>query len=410
MTVRLSAITSIIVVTAALALAAVATSSATDPAPRTQALTRTCTTDASGYCTVTHSLGVAPEAVVVTPAISAGGLDYHLSVVTGSATATSVRVRAMRTDSAPRANQPITFSLVLHGSAPPPTMTTTPPTVTTTTTSTTITTPPATTTTTSPPPAGCALPAYPDATCTGVPAGTQLTRVDGDQRVDTPNTVLDGKDIRGCVDIRTTGVVIRNTKIICTSIYAVYAHTGASVTIEDSEISCGDTRTTAVGDLNVTLRRVNIHGCENGLDADGNILVEDSYIHDMYSDVVAHTDGIQLTDVANAITIRHNTIYSRTSDGLDGEDGTSSIISPRVSAGVATNVLIEYNMFGGGAYTLYCPQAGPGVNYRVIGNRFSTRWHPTVGFYGPWTDCEDEAEVTGNVYHDGAQADQPVPF
>ena len=38
---------------------------------------------------------------------------------------------------------------------------------------------------------------------------------------------------------------------------------------------------------------MNIHGCENGLDIDQNITVEDSYIHDLYNGAEAHTDGIQ---------------------------------------------------------------------------------------------------------------------
>jgi len=60
----------------------------------------------------------------------------------------------------------------------------------------------------------------------------------------------------------------------------------------------------------------------------------------------------------------------------------------------------------GGAYTLYCQQAGQGTNYRVIDNHFSTVFYPTVGAYGPWTDCEDETEVHGNVYH---ETSHPLP-
>ncbi|HSX43541.1 MAG TPA: DUF4082 domain-containing protein, partial [Candidatus Saccharimonadales bacterium] len=47
----------------------------------------------------------------------------------------------------------------------------------------------------------CPLPKYPDATCTGVPAGTSLTVVSGDMNISTANTVVDSKDIRGCIDV-----------------------------------------------------------------------------------------------------------------------------------------------------------------------------------------------------------------
>ena len=39
---------------------------------------------------------------------------------------------------------------------------------------------------------------------------------------------------------------------------------------------------------------MNVHGCENGLDINQNITVEDSYIHDLYNPGSAHTDGAQL--------------------------------------------------------------------------------------------------------------------
>jgi hypothetical protein len=176
------------------------------------------------------------------------------------------------------------------------------------------------------------------------------------------------------------------------------AYTGAGLLIEDSEIDCQGTRGTAVGDTNFTVRRVDIHGCENGFDVDGDVLIEDSYIHDLHQDAEAHTDGAQITHVGHDVTLRHNTIYAN--------DGTSAIISPNVSAGVLSNILIEENLIAGGAYTLYCQQDGQGDDYRVIDNHFSTLFYPTVGAYGPWTDCEDEAEVRGNVYH---ETGEPLP-
>lgn len=385
---------------AAVAVAAVtvATAAGPNPAPATQALTRSCVTDGGGYCAVTHGLGVTPEAISLSEIIPAGGTPYKLFEVAGSKTATTVRVRAIRiSNGSAYTNAAITFSLVTYDAAPPP-----PTTVTTTTAPTTSTTPPVTTTTT-PPPAGCALPAYPDATCTGVPAGVALTVVNGDMTINTAGTVVDGKDIRGCVTVHAPGVVIRNSKISAACGYVVdsYGYTGTGLVIEDSEVFCPPGNGgTAIGEDNVTVRRLDVSGCENGFDVDKSFTIEDSYIHDLYQSAEAHTDGVQMWSTVDGVTIRHNTIIANTG----GVDGTSAIIS--ASSGTA-NVLIESNLMAGGADTLYCRQAGAGTNYRVINNHFSTRFHPTVGAFGPWTDCEDEAQVTGNVYH---ETGQPLPF
>jgi hypothetical protein len=229
----------------------------------------------------------------------------------------------------------------------------------------------------------------------------------GDLDVRGANTIIEGQDIRGCVGINAPGVVIRKSRITCGGPYVVATfadgYGGAGVVLEDVEISCNNTNgSTGVGDYNFTVRRANIHSCENGFDIDGNATIEHSYVHDLLRYDPAgdpHSDGSQITPVGNSITIVHNTILAG--------DGTSAIISPTVSAGVVANVLIKDNLMAGGAYTLYCQQDGPGNNYRVVGNHFSTLFYPKVGEYGAWTECEDEVQVTGNVFHESGQ---PVPL
>ncbi len=245
---------------------------------------------------------------------------------------------------------------------------------------------------------------FPNDSNTGIPSGIALTVITGDMTITTPNTVISGKDILGCVDVHAPGVVIRNSKIACSSGYAVYSHTdysGTPLLIEDSEIHCNNTNATAIGDTNIIVRRANIHGCENGFDMDGDISVVDSYVHDLtQSGTDPHTDGIQITDVGHNITISHNTIYAftRYSDGRV-VNGTSAIISPSTNI---SNILIEKNLMAGGAYTLYCRQNGKGNNYQVIGNHFSTIYSSKVGEYGLSTDCSDEIQ-SGNVYHETGQ-------
>jgi hypothetical protein len=240
---------------------------------------------------------------------------------------------------------------------------------------------------------------FPDGSNTGVPAGINLTVVSGDMTITKAGTVVDGKDIRGCVSVRAAGVLIRNSKITCPRSYVVSSfadsYTGTGLLIEDSEVSCGNGPGTALGDTNITARRVNVHGCENGADVDINFTLEDSYVHDLWAENDAHADGVQLP-IGNDVTIRHNRIEA-------GLQGTSAIISPSTGT---RNVIIDNNLMSGGAATLYCRAKGAGTNYQVTNNRFSRKFYPLSGAYMPWTECEDEAVVTGNVWDDTGQ---PLP-
>jgi hypothetical protein len=240
-------------------------------------------------------------------------------------------------------------------------------------------------------PSGCGLP---DATNTGVPAGTRLTVVTGDLTVTKAGTVVDGKDIRGCVLVKAPNVTIRRSRVACPSFYVIGSFTesyrGGGLLVEDVEVDCKNTQGTGIGSYGLTARRVNIHSCENGFDLDTDVTVVDSYIHDLYLTAAGHPDGIQLA-IGVRVTISHNTIFD--------PGGTSAIIS---HPSTDSDVLVSGNLMAGGAYTLYCPRDSS-RDYRVIDNRFSTLFSPKSGEYGPWTDCEKVAVVRGNVWDNTLQ-------
>ncbi len=285
----------------------------------------------------------------------------------------------------------------------------------------------------------CALPNYPDASCTGVPAGVTLTAYDGPMTVTTANAVIDGKNITGCIDIRASNVTIKNSKVLCTTggtstcSCAVSLRDGPgwnnwSLTIQDSEIDCGGDadgfgNSMGLGEGFMTVRRVDIQGCENGVDLNQNMDIQDSYIHDLRECCGSHTDGVQFADhyspagsgtVVNGVvnfTFIHNTVFSMKAgaptDGNAPESyfTTSAIISGSIND---TNVIIDDNLFGGGAYTIYCEQGGAayhGVS-EVKRNHFTRRFKSTVGFFGPSTECSNE-NTSGNVYQ---ETGLPVPM
>jgi hypothetical protein len=237
----------------------------------------------------------------------------------------------------------------------------------------------------------CALPNYPDESCTGVPPGTSLIVVNGEMTVNTANAIIENRAVR-CITVTAPGVTIRNVRVTGPCIIGIRHEnsSGARLTIQDTEISCGD-EFSGISSSNFTAIRVNIHDCENGLSIGRNVTLLDSYIHDLNNEGDNHADGIQMTDGSTGVVIQHNRIYAN--------NGTSAIISPSNST---LGTIIRDNLFAGGAYTLYCRQNGPG-GQQIVNNRFSTIFYPRSGAGGPWTECGDEAVVTGNVYHETGQ-------
>ena len=240
-------------------------------------------------------------------------------------------------------------------------------------------------------PGNCALPNYPDESCTGVRPGTSLTVVSGDMTVSTANAIVENKQVR-CITVTAPGVIIRNVKVTGPCIIGIrYENsTGDRLTIQDTDISCGE-QFTGISSSNFTAIRVNIHDCENGLSIGKNVTLQDSYIHDLNNEGDNHADGIQMTDGSTGVVIQHNRIYAN--------DGTSAIISPSNST---LGTIIRDNLFAGGGWTIYCRQNGPG-GQQLINNHFSNLFYPKVGVAGPWTECNDEALLTGNVYHETGQ-------
>jgi hypothetical protein len=234
----------------------------------------------------------------------------------------------------------------------------------------------------------------------GVPAGTNLTTQNGGMTINSAGTIVENKLVNGCITVNAANVIIRKSKVFCSGTAIQNNSTG--LLVEDSEISCKDALGgTALTWQNFTARRVNAYGCENIIWAENNVLIEDSYIHDPIDYDPArdpHTDAIQVPRGATNITIRRNTIYGNYVN-------QNSFGNSAITTGAGTvNILITENLLAGGGYTVYCNQSGPGDNFRITNNRFSRIFVSTVGGFGPWMECRDETQVTGNVYQDTGRA------
>ena len=227
---------------------------------------------------------------------------------------------------------------------------------------------------------------YPDASNTGVPAGTSLKPTEG-FTASTNNAVYSGLDISGTVTVSATNVTIKNSRISNVGFFGVENESG-SVTLQDVEIDCGHTGTKGIIGGNFTAIRINIHNCEDGVFAE-NYRIRDSYIHDLATSETAHNDGIQSLDAVN-VSIVHNTI--------DATDTSAIWLNNNSGGPLAQNVLVKDNLLAGGGWTLYCP-AESSTNVQILGNAFSTKFFPKVGKFGPATDCAGVSQ-SGNVYHE----------
>jgi len=252
--------------------------------------------------------------------------------------------------------------------------------------------------------------AFPNASNTGVPSGTALTLYTGPLTISVANTVIDSKKINGCVVIKANNITIKNSLIqsggCFFNVLSDSGYTGLKlidVEIDGLNNGSGDS---AIGGSNYICQRCNLHGTVDGAKAGDNVIFQDSYIHDLAMTSSSHNDGIQSLGTVS-LRIVHNTILVKSG-------GTAAVI---LSTGVASrmsNVLIDGNLLGGGAYTVYGGyQAGTDSlakvsNISVTNNRFTTQIFPKSGAYGPLTSVDPPVLVSGNTWFDGPNAGKPV--
>jgi hypothetical protein len=240
--------------------------------------------------------------------------------------------------------------------------------------------------------------ALPNASNTGVPPGTTLSP-SGSMTISTAGTVVDARDIKGCVTVNAPNVTIRNSRVTCDGSGAIWSRS-TGLTVEDSTVQCGNkVGQTAITPANYTVRRVDASRCENILWAGGNVLIEDSYIHDPIPCCIPgdpHTDSVQVPAGGNNITIRHNRIYG---GYLSQSNFGNSAITTGASPGAGnTNLTITNNLLAGGGFTVYCPDVSS--SFTFTNNRFSRVLVDTVGGFGPmYRTCDDDYDPS-NVYHE----------
>jgi hypothetical protein len=199
------------------------------------------------------------------------------------------------------------------------------------------------------------------------------------------------------INQETTNVTYKHCRFTTTNGDNFVNLQGGPVTFEECEFAGGAgtwIRASYNAD-NLTVRRCDFSGMANAVEfGTSNVLIEENYVHD-FGNVAQdqHADGFQ-TEGANGFQILHNSIlmndvWGATSALLVSGDGSSA----------------KDNLVAGAGYTVHV--AG---DMEVTGNRFSTMFFDTCGFYGPvYPEPLDSTGVwSDNTWHDGPNAGQSV--
>ncbi len=244
--------------------------------------------------------------------------------------------------------------------------------------------------------------AKPDATNTGYRLAT-LTQLAGD-RTASGMGIAAGGTISG---VHITGKLLldrANVHVVDSWVeHGIYptccgvGSAGQGARIEYTEIGTktGNAGGEAVGEWSYTLSHVNIHNFSDGPRANGNVLIEYSFIHDFPSLPGDHNDGIQMTSADGSITIRGNTIWN--------ENGQTSAIMIGADTGPISNgdILIEDNWLAGGGWALYGGAPAVPRSEIVRNNIFERRFFAGSGQFGPVAYLPANIVWQNNTYDNG---------
>jgi hypothetical protein len=198
---------------------------------------------------------------------------------------------------------------------------------------------------------------FPTASTTGWRHTGVVLTPSGGITITQAGTVIDGKDISGGVAVKANNVTVQRSRITAGTWYPVRVYPGVTgFRLIDSEVSGVNSAavycTVGVAGDNITLTRVDIHNCADGVHPGSNSTIQDSYIHNLWLGtnssgvrvVATHNDGIQIMNGSNYV-ILHNTI-------LIGHNQNSAIFV-KSDFGTINNVSITRNYLDGGCYTIF---------------------------------------------------------
>jgi hypothetical protein len=214
---------------------------------------------------------------------------------------------------------------------------------------------------------------YPDASNTGVPAGTALTP-SSSRTITTNGTVLNGLEITGTVIVAADNVTIKNSRIRATAggsgSYAVQLNNGAdNFTIEHTEVLGPTSETSGLesavwnhyGNPGVTARYDYFHKCADCWEGPG--VFENDYMVVDAAYNGSHDEDIYVCGAA--VKVEHSTLYNT-------HHQTATVFGDTAGCG-GNSIEIKNSLLAGGGYMLY-PQGNASSSIgtmNITANRFA---------------------------------------
>ena len=240
----------------------------------------------------------------------------------------------------------------------------------------------------------------PSAATTGVPAGTALTRYDGDLTITTPGTVITGLDIHGFVTVKAPDVTISNSIVrggkengYALGLITNYGYDNLVIDHVDVVAEFPSVYFDGIKGWDFTARNVHVVGNVDSIKIHGdNVLIENSLLEntvDYASDPAqgggpTHNDNIQILQGQN-LRIIGNTIRGASNFAIlggaeqnnvtltvDGNwiDGGHCSLKIQVKQSWAATATVTNNQFGPNRKVSSCPFTSyPAVNLTQSGNR-----------------------------------------
>jgi hypothetical protein len=190
-----------------------------------------------------------------------------------------------------------------------------------------------------------------ETTAAGIPqdVGAYGKRVSqkGDLVITDDGETITDIDVDGKILVNANDVTIRN--FTAHSVTQEPGKTG--MTLIDGTIKGNNLGMDGIQWSDFTLKRMDISGSFDGIKAQGNVVIEDSYVHDLYAwkgpeagvGGYTHNDCVQIS-IGSNIRIEHNRFENC---------GFNSAIFIDPDQGKIDNILVRYNYLDSGGFTLY---------------------------------------------------------